>query len=124
VLFGGIHDITHERNDLHVFDLQTSKWTISKYSKNIAENLISLGINCKLLLFFSILNWIFILIFVCFPKLTRTLLIAVKPINPMRTHILIYTIRSLMRVELTIFIRLIALTKRIFQGRETDLKMT
>jgi len=33
VLFGGIHDITHERNDLHVFDLQTKKWTIGKKAK-------------------------------------------------------------------------------------------
>lgn len=28
VLFGGIHDITHEKNDMHIFDIASKKWTL------------------------------------------------------------------------------------------------
>lgn len=34
ILFGGIHDITHEKNDMYVFDLASKKWKVGKFEKS------------------------------------------------------------------------------------------
>ena len=38
-MFGGIHDITYELNDLHIFDLKTRQWyTVDEDNKAASQS--------------------------------------------------------------------------------------
>ena len=39
LIFGGIHEITYEMNDLRIYDLKTQQWhVIEEENKNTSEN--------------------------------------------------------------------------------------
>lgn len=35
LLFGGIHDITHEKNDMYIFNTRTKKWVVGNTNQFI-----------------------------------------------------------------------------------------